>query len=188
MILVRHGQSEFNVHYGRTRQDPGIRDPALTDDGRAQVRAAAAVLADHDVRRLVTSPYRRALETAEIIAEALGVPVSVDPTVGERVAFTCDLGSGPTALAQRWPAWSFAHLPEQWWPDHEEPEAGLVARCARFRVSTDALADRDHVAIVSHWGFIRALTGLTVTNAAIVRFRLHPELSAEVVHDVVPRG
>jgi broad specificity phosphatase PhoE len=188
MILIRHGQSEFNVHYGRTRQDPGIRDPALTADGRLQVQQAAAALAAHNVRRLVTSPYRRALETAEIIADALAIPVAVDPTVGERVAFTCDLGSGPLELARRWPAWSFDHLPEQWWPDHEEPEAGLVARCTRFRALTDALADRDHVAIVTHWGFIRALTGLTVTNAAIVRFRVHPEPAAELVHEVVPRG
>jgi broad specificity phosphatase PhoE len=188
MILIRHGQSEFNVHYGRTRQDPGIRDPALTADGRVQARAAAAALAALDVRRLVTSPYRRALETAEIIAGVLAVPVAVDPTVGERVAFTCDLGSGPDTLAQRWPDWRFDHLPEQWWPDHEEPDAGLVARCARFRGVTDALTDRDHVAIVTHWGFIRALTGLTVTNASIVRFRVHPEPAAELLHEVVPRG
>jgi len=182
MMLIRHGQSEFNVHYGRTRIDPGIRDPALTELGRAQARAAAAALARHDVRRLVTSPYRRALETAEIIAGVLDLPVTVDPTVGERAAFSCDYGSGPADLAQRWPAWSFAHLAEQWWPDHEEPEAGLEARCAQFRALTDPLHDRDHVAIVSHWGFIRALTGLTVPNAAVVRFRIAHAAAAEVVH------
>lgn len=188
MILIRHGQSEFNVHYGRTRQDPGIRDPALTDEGRAQVRAAAAALACLGLRRLVTSPYRRALETAEIVAGVLGVPVEVDPAVGERAAFSCDLGSHPAELARRWPAWSFDHLPAQWWPDHVEPEAGLATRCARFRTLTDELADRDHVGIVTHWGFIRALTGLTVANASIVRFRSRPQPSAELVRDVVPRG
>jgi glucosyl-3-phosphoglycerate phosphatase len=182
MILIRHGQSEFNVHYGRTRQDPGIRDPVLTEEGRAQAHAAAATLGAQDLRRLVTSPYRRALETAEIIADALRLPVTVDPTVGERAAFSCDFGSAPVELARRWPAWSFGHLPEQWWPAHEEPEAGLLARCARFRTATDALEDRDHVAIVSHWGFIRALTGLAVPNAAAVRFRIRPEPAGEVVH------
>lgn len=182
MILVRHGQSEFNVHYGRTRIDPGIRDPALTADGIAQVRAAADALAGHDIRRLVASPYKRALETAEIIATRLDVPVVIDPVVGERAAFTCDYGSDPVELAQRWPRWSFDHLPTQWWPDHEEPEAGLIARCARFRELTDALDDRDHVAIVSHWGFIRALTGLAVQNAAIVRYHLRPAPAAELLH------
>ncbi|MDH3235510.1 MAG: histidine phosphatase family protein, partial [Alphaproteobacteria bacterium] len=33
MILIRHAQSEFNVVYGKTRQDPGIEDPKLTDTG-----------------------------------------------------------------------------------------------------------------------------------------------------------
>jgi len=182
MILIRHGQSEFNVHYGRTRQDPGIRDPALTALGRAQAQAAAGALGALGLRRLVTSPYRRALETAEIIAEALGLPVTIDPVIGERVAFSCDIGSGPDELARRWPTWSFDHLAEQWWPAHEEPETGLRARCERFRDLTDALADRDHVAIVSHWGFIRALTGLAVQNATAVRFRVRPALAAEVVH------
>jgi broad specificity phosphatase PhoE len=182
VILIRHGQSEFNVHYGRTRQDPGIRDPGLTEEGRAQAHTAAATLGAQDLRRLVSSPYRRALETAEIIAGALRLPVTVDPMVGERAAFSCDFGSGPVELARRWPAWSFDHLAEQWWPAHEEPEAGLLARCARFRMATDALEDRDHVAIVSHWGFIRALTGLAVPNATVVRFRIRPEPAAEVVH------
>ena len=42
MILMRHGQSHFNVVYGATRRDPGIRDPGLTEKGQAQVAAAAA--------------------------------------------------------------------------------------------------------------------------------------------------
>jgi broad specificity phosphatase PhoE len=182
VILIRHGQSEFNVHYGRTRKDPGIRDPVLTELGRAQAQAAAAALAGLGLRRVIASPYRRALETAEIIAGTLDLPVTIDPMIGERVAFSCDIGSEPRELAQRWPLWSFDHLADPWWPAHEEPEAGLLARCARFRDLTDALVDRDHVAIVSHWGFIRGLTGLTLGNAAAVRFHVTPAPVAEVVH------
>ncbi len=93
MLLIRHGQSEFNVVYSVTRQDPGIRDPKLTVEGRAEARVAAGALAEHRVDRLVTSPYTRALETAEIIARILDLPISVDPRVGERAAFACDVGS-----------------------------------------------------------------------------------------------
>ena len=32
MILIRHGESEFNVVFNKTRVDPGIPDPALTDE------------------------------------------------------------------------------------------------------------------------------------------------------------
>ena len=87
MILVRHGQSEFNVVYSVTRVDPGIRDPRLTEEGRRQAAGLAEELAGHGVRRILASPYTRALETAAIIAERLSVPIAIDPVVGERAAF-----------------------------------------------------------------------------------------------------
>jgi hypothetical protein len=43
-------------------------------------------------------------------------------------------------------------------------------RCADFRVKASALADWRHVGVVSHWGFIRTLTGLDVKNAEVVPF------------------
>ena len=36
MILVRHGETVFNVLFGKTRRDPGVRDPRLTERGREQ--------------------------------------------------------------------------------------------------------------------------------------------------------
>ena len=45
MILLRHGQSEFNLHYTATRTDPGIPDPRLTPLGHQQAQAAAEALA-----------------------------------------------------------------------------------------------------------------------------------------------
>src|SRR4051812_12706550 len=122
MILVRHGQSEFNVVYGATRKDPGIRDPVLTDLGRAQVRDAAERLAGEVARRVICSPYRRAIETAEIIAGRLELPITIEALVGERAAFSCDIGSSTAELAQRWPALAFHHLSDPWWPAHEEKE------------------------------------------------------------------
>lgn len=182
MILIRHGQSEFNVVFSLTRQDPGIRDPALTEEGRRQAAAAAEALRGEDLAALVTSPYRRALETAEIVAAALGLPVEIDPVVGERAAFACDVGSPPAELAGRWPDWRFDHLADPWWPELEEPETALAVRARQFRDATDRLAHRPRLAVVSHWGFIRALTGLTVGNGTAVRFTVDPAPAAEVVH------
>jgi len=96
MILLRHGESEFNVVYKKTRVDPGIRDPKLTDLGRQQVREAIGYLKDRNIERILTSPYTRAIQTASIVAEAIGVTIEVDPEIGERAAFVCDLGThGP---------------------------------------------------------------------------------------------
>ncbi len=182
MILVRHGQSEFNVVFSVTRQDPGIRDPRLTPEGRRQAEAAAETLLDQKVERLIASPYSRALETAEIVARRLGVKISVDPLVGERAAFACDVGTPRGGLRERWPHLALDHLEEEWWPRLEETEAGLSARCAAFRAHMRAQADWARVAVVSHWGFIRGLTGLTVQNGAVLRIDPHrPEIQPELL-------
>jgi len=169
MLLIRHGQSEFNVVYSVTRQDPGIRDPLLTATGRAQARAAAATLAGQGLARLIASPYTRALETAEIIAEILDLPIAVDARVGERAAFACDVGSPIAQLRARWPRLRLDHLDEVWWPELEESEAALARRCETFRSAMAIAADWPAAGVVTHWGFIRGLTGLTVPNGAVLR-------------------
>lgn len=170
MILIRHGQSEFNVHYGRTRVDPGIRDPILTELGRRQALAAAQTVKDHDIRRLVTSPYRRAIQTAEIIGEALQLTVTVDPHIGERAAFICDIGTPRSTLQQDWPHLRLDHIAESWWPALEESEDALDARGRAFREKLNSHGDWQGTAVVTHWGFIRTLTGHRVGNCTVLRF------------------
>ncbi len=182
MILVRHGQSEFNVVFSVTRRDPGIRDPRLTAEGRRQAEAAADALVGHGIRRLIASPYSRALETAEIVARRLDVPVSVEPLVGERAAFACDIGTPRGDLKARWPHLALDHLEEEWWPALEESEDGLSTRCAAFRAHMTRQRDWARIAVVSHWGFIRGLIGLTVQNGAVLRIDPHrPEAEAEIL-------
>ena len=72
MLLIRHGQSEFNVVFNKTRVDPGIEDPKLTEEGRRQAETAGRALRGRPPRRLISSPYTRAIETAHIIADVLG--------------------------------------------------------------------------------------------------------------------
>ena len=170
MILVRHGQTEFNVIYTRTRQDPGIPDPWLTAEGRRQAAAAAAELAGRDIRRVLASPYQRSLQTAAIIAERLGLRVAIEPLIRERAVFTCDIGSPRSQLAARWPGFDFSDLPERWWPEPDESEAELAVRCGVFRTALAKSPDWPRVAVISHWGFIRSLTGQALPNGALVQF------------------
>lgn len=164
MILLRHGQSHFNVHYARTRRDPGIVDPALTEEGRRQAEAAAEVLAGHGIERLIVSPYRRTLETAEIVAARLGVPILIEPLVRERACFACDIGSPRSTLEERWPTLDFGDLAETWWPQDEEPESDLLVRCRRFLARMAGDAGWRESGIVTHWGFIRGITGEGIGN------------------------
>ncbi len=176
MLLIRHGQSEFNAVFNRTRVDPGIRDPRLTELGRAQAREIAGELAAYGIGRIIASPYSRAIETALLIAERVGAEIEIDPSVGERAAYVCDIGSSPAELKRRFPALEFGHLDDPWFHDHEtlgrhETEDEIAARGRRFRERAAGFPDRSEVLVVTHWGFIRALTGQEVKNAQVVRLQ-----------------
>ena len=173
MILLRHGQTIFNAAFAVTRIDPGIADPPLTAEGRRQIAAAAQTLGGMKVRRLLVSPYTRALESADIIAARLPLPVRIDPLIGERGHFACDIGTERSRLAQRWPAHDFGDLPERWWPEPGESEAGFAQRCRRVREAMAQLQDWPEILVVTHWGVIRALTGHSLGNGEWVRFDPH---------------
>lgn len=169
MILLRHGQSEFNLHFTATRRDPGIVDPRLTELGQVQAAEAISRLAGQRIGRIISSPYTRALQTAAPIAQALGIRVVINPIVRERYAFACDVGTPRTELEQAWPGLDFSTIDEVWWPAIEEPAASVVGRAALFRAEMAALPDWSDTLVISHWGFILTMTGKSVTNGEWLR-------------------
>lgn len=72
--LLRHGEvyNPDRLLYGRL---PGFR---LSDLGVAQAKLAADFLAQRPVGYLVSSPLERAQQTAEPLAQALGLDVAID--------------------------------------------------------------------------------------------------------------
>jgi glucosyl-3-phosphoglycerate phosphatase len=170
MFLLRHGQSYFNLHFGETRIDPGIEDPELTPLGVEQAAAAAQQLARAALTRIIVSPYTRALQTAEPILVIHKVPVDIMHEVRERTAFVCDVGSPPDLLAARFPHHDFAHLPPRWWHEGIEPLQHTIARADSFRAVMAARADSATTLLVSHWAFILALTGNSITNGEIMEY------------------
>lgn len=75
LILVRHGK-------------PAVRpdlagDPPLCAEGERQAAWTAARLAGEAVQRIVASGMIRARETARPLGDALGLPIAVEPLLGE---------------------------------------------------------------------------------------------------------
>jgi broad specificity phosphatase PhoE len=169
VILLRHGQSEFNLLFTQTRKDPGIIDPKLTPLGQTQAEEAAEALAHEGIRRIIVSPYTRALQTALPVARRLNLPLTVTPTVRERYAFTCDVGRPVTELRLDFPHVVLDHIDEVWWPPVEEPAEQVIDRAQLFRAEMAALQDWSHTLVVSHWGFILAFTGKSVMNGQMLR-------------------
>ena len=169
MILLRHGQSEFNLHFGATRRDPGVIDAPLTELGHTQAAEAADRLRGERIGRIISSPYTRALQTAAPIAMAFDVPVFINPVVRERYKFACDIGTPRTELERAWPQHDFSAIDEIWWPPIEEPEAFILDRARLFRAEMAALGDWSDTLVITHWGFILAMTGQSVPNGESLR-------------------
>jgi len=79
LILMRHGETVWN----RDRRVMGDADVPLSPDGRRQCDRAASVLAGFGIDRVVTSPLARAIESARIIADAIGARVESDADLQE---------------------------------------------------------------------------------------------------------
>ncbi|MDE2041331.1 MAG: histidine phosphatase family protein, partial [Patescibacteria group bacterium] len=80
VYFVRHGQSEANI--SPVFQGP---DSSLTESGREQARVVADRLAKLSFEALVSSPWRRARDTAEIISQATHTNVEYSDLFVERV-------------------------------------------------------------------------------------------------------
>ena len=170
MILLRHGQSEFNLRMMATRRDPGIEDPRLTEYGHHQAETVARRLAAEErITRIIASPYTRALQTAEPLARRLGLEIEVHTLVRERFGLACDIGTGRARLSQAWPAHDFSHLDEKWWPDEHESPDQVTDRARGFRAHMSGVADWGETVVVSHWGFILCMTGRSIANGETIR-------------------
>jgi probable phosphoglycerate mutase len=90
LVLVRHGETDHTT--AKRFSGTGGSDPALNEDGRAQVRALADWLAPlgEQVDAVVTSPLRRARESAEIVAARLDRAVQVEEGLAEATFGTWD--------------------------------------------------------------------------------------------------
>ncbi len=79
ILLARHGETDDNVPPPRVQ---GWIDTPLNDAGRAQARELAEAARPHNPAAVYSSHLARARETAEIVADALGL----EPLIDERLA------------------------------------------------------------------------------------------------------
>jgi probable phosphoglycerate mutase len=155
-LLLRHGESASNADSQAIALPEEIGD-RLSERGREQARAAAEALRGSGITRLLCSPMRRAMETAEPVSEALGLPLSVLPYVHElrEGAGYGELGPEAQKL-RRWSARMSAHPDD---PDHSSDGAEsfnqILARVRRLKAELEAQQSREQTLIVTHGIFSR---------------------------------
>ncbi len=80
MYLLRHGLTAHTPE----RRFSGRNDLSLTEDGRAQIERAAARLAGYgSITAVHSSPLVRTRETAQIVGDALHLPIDIDDDLVE---------------------------------------------------------------------------------------------------------
>ena len=151
LLLIRHGESEGN----RERIFTPSGDTPLTELGIQQAHAVAERLRqEFAVRRVASSPFRRARHTAEIVAAEHGLPVEIEPALHER--HWGALIGRPYGEARNAPGLN----PERYWewrpPGGETMEDVLQRTGPALNRLATAFPDHDQV-IVSHGGVMTAL-------------------------------
>jgi broad specificity phosphatase PhoE len=140
--FLRHGQTDWN----REHRLQGNIDVPLNATGLAQAHEAAARLAGLPIATVVSSHLSRARRTAEIAAQALGLPVEIDPDLAE-VALGVREGTPEDGLLERW-------------QQGETPEGAetYIDFCRRTQAGVRrALTRPGPVLIVAHGGVFSAL-------------------------------
>ncbi len=151
ILLARHGETDWN----RESRFQGHADPPLNRTGSAQAVDLSVALMAEELAAVYSSPLRRALETAEVVAASHGLePVPVDDL--REVDVGSWSGLTRAEVEERFPA-QFARWLDfgQGWEDGETYEQmGRRAVDALLRLA--AAHDGGRVLAVTHGGPIRA--------------------------------
>ena len=140
---LRHGETDWNAR-GISQ---GNVDIPLNPTGLAQARAAAEMLRNRGIATIISSPLSRARVTAEIVAEQLDLPVTLDDGLRE-VAFGVQEGKTMGDWFAGWVAGQFT-------PEGAESFAALRRRAVT--AVNRAVEQPPVVLVVAHGALFRAL-------------------------------
>ena len=156
LVLLRHGQTNYNL-VGRMQ---GHLDSELTKTGLAQAAAVAPAIARIEPDLLLSSDLRRAMDTADLLGVATGLPVKVDPRLRETHLGDWQ-GRTVQEIEQSWPGAIAAWRSDPGWaPPGGESRIDVVRRCLPVveELDDEAPAGAQSTAVlVAHGGMIAGL-------------------------------
>lgn len=176
LLLVRHGQSEWNAAGLMQGQTP---HPPLTELGHVQAAGAARELVALRPRALLSSDLVRATQTAEYCARATGLRFATAPELREQRYGV--LEGRPSRELWDLVDWADPH----WAAEGGESLAQLHGRVVAYLEELCAQPPADVVALVTHGDTIRAaqavaaglgpgaMPAVTPRNGTVTRLELH---------------
>jgi 2,3-bisphosphoglycerate-dependent phosphoglycerate mutase len=179
IILARHGETDWN----RDGRFQGHADPPLNRTGRAQAVELSVALMAEELAAVYSSPLRRALETAAVVAASHGLePVPVDSL--REVDVGSWSGLTRAEIEQRFPE-QFARWRDhgQGWEDGETYEE-MGARAVAALLELAASHEGERVLAVTHGGPIRAAFAFADGTTHAEARRLGPEIGNTFVAEL----
>ena len=167
LFLVRHAHSDYVPDEMR----------ALSESGQRAAQRVADLLEDRGVAVIVSSPYTRAVQTVQPLADRLGISIAVDADLRER-----QLSAGPLDDFQRWleATWNDFDLA---YPGGESSAAAQERVSRAIRRTVEAAGDR--TVVVSSHGNALALFLRTIDST--VDFQFWSKMSVPDVYAVEVR-
>ncbi|MET7327987.1 bifunctional RNase H/acid phosphatase [Nonomuraea sp. NPDC005650] len=175
LLLLRHGETALSVE----RRFSGRGDAELTPNGLAQAAAAAERLSREPYRLdvIVSSPFKRARQTAEAVARRTGLDVEVDEDLRE-LDFGDWEGHTFTEVQRRWPAELSAWLAD---PETAPPGGESFATVARrVQAAGERLVERYEgktVLAISHVTPIKMLLRQAMLAPLESLYRMHLDVA-----------
>lgn len=168
--FIRHGITDWNVE----KRVQGQLDIPLNEQGRSQARALADWLHQGDWDVICASDLARAAETARIVSEKLGIPVTTDERLRE-VQYGRQEG---TTLADRMCRWGDRHDRIDW---ELEEEAAVIQRGIAAISDIVSRHPGKRILIVSHGEMLEVLMA-TLLGRPIERDVLHNTAFSVLTH------
>jgi probable phosphoglycerate mutase len=156
IVLIRHGATAWTGQRYCGRSDPEL-SPAGLDQARAAALRVAGLVAPGT--SVLTSPSRRALDTARLVAEAIGGSIVLDDRLAE-VDFGAAEGLSFDSVSRRWPTIAEQLLAADLDIDWPDGESAADFRTRLTEVARALGSTPGDLVAVSHAGPIRVLAVL----------------------------
>lgn len=162
IAFIRHGQTDWNF----AQRIQGSTDIPLNDTGRQQARGIIERLDASRWDVVVSSPLSRARETAQILADGLGLDLG--PAIPELQERSYGEAEGATAeiVAANWPDRQYPGMELE--RDVQERGARGIARIVELFPDKRVLAVSHGTLIRQAVGFVTGATITPVPNTGIV--------------------
>lgn len=148
LLLIRHGLPV------RRELREGIADPELSTAGHQQAKHLAEYLGSEEISALYSSPQRRAVQTAEPIAAAMGLPINIVDDVAEWDRNASSYIPVEELKAANDPRWQ-AMVRGEWTADDDTME-GFRDRVVHAIEALIAAHTGQRIAVCCHGGVINA--------------------------------